>query len=392
LAQDVQYWITETLRNLSTDIADLKTPCYLVERQLVEANCRLLASVQERTGAKILLATKAFSMFSLFPLIRQYLHGTCASGLNEARLGREEFGREVHTFSPAYRAEEFPEIVQLSDHIVFNSWSQWQKYGPQALAAGRKCGLRLNPEYSEVEVALYDPCAPGSRMGIRAADLAGKDLSGISGLHFHVMCEQGADTLARVLAQVEAKFGHLLPQMKWLNFGGGHHITKPGYDVDLLCRLIEKFRDKYNLQIFLEPGEAIALNTGYLIAEVLDIVENGLPIAILDTSAEAHMPDVLAMPYRPQVIGGGQPGEYPHNYRLAGNTCLAGDVVGDYSFPAALKPGDRLVFTDMAHYTMVKNTTFNGINLPSIVVYDSEKGAVEVVRKFGYQDFKDRLS
>jgi carboxynorspermidine decarboxylase len=380
------------VRNLSKDIAGLKTPCYLVEHQLVEANCRLLASVQERTGAKILLATKAFSMFSLFPLIRQYLHGTCASGLHEARLGREEFGREVHTFSPAFRAEEFPEIVALSDHIVFNSWSQWQKYGPQALAAGRQCGLRLNPEYSEVEVALYDPCGPGSRMGIRAADLAGKDLTGISGLHFHVMCEQGADTLSRVLEHVEARFGHLLADMQWLNFGGGHHITKPGYDVELLCRLIEKFRDKYQLQIFLEPGEAIALNTGYLIASVLDIVENGLPIAILDTSAEAHMPDVLAMPYRPQVIGAGEPNEFAHTYRLAGNTCLAGDVVGDYSFPQPLKPGDRLVFTDMAHYTMVKNTTFNGINLPSIAIYDAEKGTVEVVREFGYQDFKGRLS
>ncbi|HSH12473.1 MAG TPA: carboxynorspermidine decarboxylase [Desulfurivibrionaceae bacterium] len=370
----------------------VKTPCYLVERQLVEANCRLLASVQERTGAKILLATKAFSMFSLFPLVRQYLHGTCASGLNEARLGREEFGREVHTFSPAYREEEFAEIVTLSDHIVFNSWSQWQKYGPQALAAGKQCGLRLNPEYSEVEVALYDPCAPGSRMGIRAQDLVGKDLSGISGLHFHVMCEQGADTLARVLDHVEEKFGHLLPGMEWLNFGGGHHITKPGYDVELLCRLIERFRDKYRLQIFLEPGEAIALNTGYLLASVLDLVENGLRIAILDTSAEAHMPDVLAMPYRPQVIGAGQPGEFAHTYRLAGNTCLAGDVVGDYSFPQPLQPGDRLVFTDMAHYTMVKNTTFNGINLPSIAVYDSELDTVEVVREFGYQDFKSRLS
>jgi len=383
---------TATVHNLLKDIAGLETPCYLVERQLVEANCRLLASVQARTGAKILLATKAFSMFSLFPLIRQYLHGTCASGLNEARLGREEFGREVHTFSPAYREEEFAEIVALSDHIVFNSWSQWQKHGPQALAAGRKCGLRLNPEYSEVEVALYDPCAPGSRMGIRAQDLVGKDLSGISGLHFHVMCEQGADTLERVLAQVEDKFGHLLPQMKWLNFGGGHHITKPGYDVELLCRLIEQFRDKYDLQIFLEPGEAIALNTGFLIASVLDIVENGMEIAILDTSAEAHMPDVLAMPYRPQVIGGGQPGEFAHTYRLAGNTCLAGDVVGDYSFPQPLKPGNRLVFTDMAHYTMVKNTTFNGINLPSIAIYDSEKNTVEVVREFGYQDFRGRLS
>jgi carboxynorspermidine decarboxylase len=373
-------------------IPGLKTPCYLVDRQLVEANCRLLASVQERTGARILLALKGFAMFSLFPLIREYLPGICASGLHEARLGREEFGGAVHTFSPAYRPEEFPEIVRLSDHIVFNSWSQWQRFGSLALAAGKKCGLRLNPEYSEVEVALYDPCAPGSRMGIRAKDLEGKDLAGISGLHFHVMCEQGADTLERVLVRVEEKFGHLLPGMEWLNCGGGHHITKPGYDLELLCRLIEKFRDKYHLRIYLEPGEAIALNTGYLVATVLDLVENGMEIAILDTSAEAHMPDVLAMPYRPLVIGAGAPGEFAHTCRLAGNTCLAGDVIGDYSFPQPLKPGDRLVFTDMAHYTMVKNTTFNGINLPSIAILDSGQNTVEVVREFGYQDFKTRLS
>ncbi len=368
----------------------VKTPCYLVDRQLVEANCRLLGQVQARTGARILLALKGFAMFSLFPLIREYLPGICASGLNEAKLGREEFGGQVHTFSPAFREDEFDEIVLLSDHLVFNSWSQWQKYGP--LAAGKKCGLRLNPEYSEVEVALYDPCAPGSRMGIRAQDMAGKDLTGISGLHFHVMCEQGADTLARVLEHVEERFGNLLPQMEWLNFGGGHHITKPGYDVELLCSLIEKFRDKYDLQIYLEPGEAVALNTGYLIASVLDLVDNGMRIAILDTSAEAHMPDVLAMPYRPQIIGAGQPDEFPHTYRLTGNTCLAGDIVGDYSFPEPLEPGDRLVFTDMAHYTMVKNTTFNGINLPSIGIYDSESSEVVIVREFGYQDFKTRLS
>jgi carboxynorspermidine decarboxylase len=371
-------------------IPGLKTPCYLVDQRLVEANCRVLAGVQERTSAKILLALKGFAMFSLFPLIRRYLPGVCASGLHEARLGREEFGGQVHTFSPAFKENEFAEIVALSDHLVFNSWSQWRKYGPQA--RGKKCGLRLNPEYSEVEVALYDPCAPGSRLGIRAQDLDGQDLAGISGLHFHVMCEQGADTLERVLAQVEGKFGHLLPRMEWLNFGGGHHITKPGYDVELLCRLIEKFRDKYNLQIYLEPGEAIALNTGYLVATVLDLVDNGRRIAILDTSAEAHMPDVLAMPYRPQIIGAGEPGEHPHTCRLAGNTCLAGDVIGDYSFPEPLKPGDRLIFTDMAHYTMVKNTTFNGINLPSIGIYDSATDSVRIVREFGYQDFKTRLS
>ncbi|MDF1579049.1 MAG: carboxynorspermidine decarboxylase [Desulfobulbales bacterium] len=369
---------------------DLATPVYLVERERIEANCRVLAGVSTRTGCKILLALKGFAMFSLFPLIRQHLDGVCASGLLEARLGREEFGREVHTFSPAFRDEEFDEIAGLSDHLVFNSLSQWRKY--RARTGGRQVGLRINPEYSEVATPLYNPCAPGSRLGIRAADLAGHDLTGIDGLHFHVMCEQGADTLERVLAQVEEKFGHLLPEMKWLNFGGGHHITRPDYDVELLCRLIERFRDRYDLQIYLEPGEAVALNAGVLIASVLDIVNNEINIAILDTSAEAHMPDVLAMPYRPEVIGAGKPGKYHHTYRLAGNTCLAGDVIGDYSFPEPLKPGDRLIFTDMAHYTMVKNTTFNGINLPTIALYDKRCNAVEIVREFGYPDFKSRLS
>jgi len=369
---------------------DLRTPVYLVERDRVEANCRVLAGVSGRTGCKILLALKGFAMFSLFPLIREYLDGVCASGLLEAELGRKEFGRQVHTFSPAFREDEFDEIVALSDHIVFNSWSQWHKYRDRAGEC--QIGLRLNPEYSEVATTLYNPCAPGSRLGIRAIDLEGKDLAGIDGLHFHVMCEQGADTLERVLEHVEEKFGHLLSGMKWLNFGGGHHITRPDYDVDLLCRLIERFRDKYDLEIYLEPGEAVALNAGVLVVSVLDIVRNEMDIAILDTSAEAHMPDVLAMPYRPEVIGAGKPGEYPHNYRLAGNTCLAGDVVGDYSFPKPLNPGDRLVFTDMAHYTMVKNTTFNGINLPSIAIYDSGIDSVDIVREFGYSDFRNRLS
>jgi carboxynorspermidine decarboxylase len=369
---------------------NLKTPCYLVERERIEANCRLLAGVRERTGCRILLALKGFAMFSLFPLISRYLQGVCASGLFEARLGREEFKGAVHTFSPAFREDEFAEIVGLSDHLVFNSWSQYRKYRDRV--GDCRVGLRINPEYSEVATALYNPCAPGSRLGIRAADLVGHDLSGIDGLHFHVLCEQGADTLERVLVHVEEKFGHLLPGMQWLNFGGGHHITRPGYDLELLCRLIERFRDKYDLQIYLEPGEAVALNAGVLVVSVLDIVHNGLDIAILDSSAEAHMPDVLAMPYRPELLGGGAPGEFPHTYRLAGNTCLAGDVVGDYSFPAPLRIGQQLVFTDMAHYTMVKNTTFNGINLPTIAIHDEAGASVETVREFGYQDFKSRLS
>lgn len=368
----------------------MKTPCYLVERERIEENCRTLAEVRRRTGCKILLALKGFAMFSLFPLIRRYLDGVCASGLNEARLGREEFGGEVHTFSPAFRDDDFAEIISLSDHVVFNSWSQWRKFGPAA--SGRQIGLRINPGYSEVATALYNPCAPKSRLGILGEDLAGRDLDGIDGLHFHVMCEQGADTLERVLDHVEKKFAHLLGEMRWLNFGGGHHITRPGYDVDLLCRLIVRCRQRYNLQVYLEPGEAVALDAGVLIASVLDLVKNDMEIAILDTSAEAHMPDVLAMPYRPHIIGSGPPGAFPHTYRLAGNTCLAGDVIGDYSFPEPLQPGRRLIFTDMAHYTMVKNTTFNGINLPSIAIYEAGTDSVEMVREFGYQDFRDRLS
>lgn len=369
---------------------DLKTPCYLIERERIEDNCRILADVRRRTGCRILLALKGFAMFSLFPLIRRYLDGICASGLNEARLGREEFGGEVHTFSPAFIEDNFAEIISLSDHVVFNSWSQWQKFG--SLASGLQIGLRVNPGYSEVETALYDPCAPKSRLGTLAEDLIGKDLRGIDGLHFHVMCEQGADTLERVLDHVEEKFGHLLGAMKWLNFGGGHHITRPGYDVDLLCSLIGRMQKKYDLQVYLEPGEAIALNAGVLVASVLELVKNDMEIAILDTSAEAHMPDVLAMPYRPHIIGSGQPGELPHTYRLAGNTCLAGDVIGDYSFPEPLQSGKKLIFTDMAHYTMVKNTTFNGINLPSIAIYDAPSDSVEMVREFGYTDFRNRLS
>lgn len=368
----------------------LKTPCYLVERERIAHNCQILSSVRSRTGCKILLALKGFAMFSLFPLIGQYLDGVCASGLNEARLGREEFGGEVHTFAPAFREDEFAEIVRLSDHLVFNSWSQWRKFGP--VASGRHIGLRINPGYSEVETALYDPCAPKSRLGILAEDLVGKDLDGIDGFHFHVMCEQGADTLERVLEHVERKFGSLLGDMQWLNFGGGHHITRKGYDVDLLCSLIDCFQQRYGLQVYLEPGEAVALEAGVLIASVLDLVKNDMEIAILDTSAEAHMPDVLAMPYRPHIIGSGLPGVFPHTYRLAGNTCLAGDVIGDYSFPEPLLPGTRLIFTDMAHYTMVKNTTFNGINLPSIAIYDAVTDAVEMIREFGYQDFRTRLS
>lgn len=372
---------------------ELDTPFYVVDEARLVKNLELLASVIRRTGCKILLAQKGFSMFSVYPLIGKYLNGTTASSLFEARLGREEMGGEVHIFNPAFDPREFPEILELCDHIVFNSMNQWRQYRDVVRASGRPvgCGLRINPEYSEITVAMYNPCALGSRLGIRREHLDVHDLDGIEGLHFHTMCEQNSDVLERTLPHVEAKFGDLIPRMKWVNFGGGHHITRPDYDVDRLVACIDRFRAKWNVEVYLEPGEAIALNTGFLVASVLDVNDYDLPVAILDTSAACHMPDVLEMPYRPTVVGAGAEGEKAHTYRLGGPTCLAGDVIGAYSFDEPLKPGDRLVFTDMAHYTMVKNNTFNGINLPSIVLRTCD-GQNRIVRRFGYEDFKTRLS
>ena len=375
------------------DTKALKTPYYIVDEDLLEKNLMLLDSIKKRTGAKILLAQKAFSMFCEYPLIGKYLDGTTASSYFEARLGYEEMGGETHIFAPAYREDDFAEIVKICDHIVFNSPEQYKKYRPAVAESGRdiKCGIRINPEYSEIETEIYNPCAPNSRMGTKREHLDIKELEGISGLHFHTMCEQGADVLERTLAAVEEKFGDMLYDMEWLNFGGGHHITRADYDVEKLVTCIEKMRDKYDLQIYLEPGEGVVLNTGWLAASVLDTVKNGMDIAILDTSAACHMPDVLEMPYRPPLLGSGLPGEKAYTYRLAGHTCLAGDIIGDYSFDKPLEPGDILVFGDMALYTMVKNNTFNGINLPSIAVYSKEKG-VRLIKKFGYEDFKSRLS
>jgi carboxynorspermidine decarboxylase len=333
-------------------------------------------------------------MFSLFPLIRETLHGTAASSLHEARLGREEFGGEVHVYAVAYRDHEFPALLELADHITFNTFSQWRRFKERALARADppRYGIRVNPGYSEVAVDLYNPCRPGSRFGMRREQFEGEDLSGIGGLHFHTLCEQNADVLERTLAVVERQFGPILARMQWLNMGGGHHISRPDYDVDRLCRVIDRFRQRYDLEVYLEPGEAIALNTGYLVSSVLDIFHNETDIAILDTSATAHMPDVLEMPYRPKIQGAGQPGEHAYDYRLGGLTCLAGDVIGDYSFPAPLEIGQQLVFNDMAHYTMVKNTTFNGVELPAIAIYRPDAGNVSMVRTFGYEDYKSRLS
>lgn len=376
------------------DFNSLPTPCYVVDERLLIKNLELLDSVQKRTGCKILLAQKGFSMHAVYPLIGKYLKGVTSSSLFEARLGYEKMGKEVHVYAPAYIEEEFDELLKYTDHIVFNSFAQWERFKARVKSYPGKrieCGIRINPEYSEQEHAIYDPCSRHSRLGVTLKNFRPEQLDGIDGLHFHTMCEQNSDTLERTAGVVDEKFGEFIKNMKWLNFGGGHHITRPDYHIETLVRTISRFQDKYGVEVYLEPGEAVALNTGYLVAGVLDIVENEMNIAILDTSAACHMPDVLEMPYRPNIIAAGKPGENKYTYRLGGPTCLAGDIIGDYSFRESLKPGDRLVFCDMAHYTMVKNNTFNGVNLPSIALY-SEKGGMKTVKSFQYSDFETRLS
>ena len=377
------------------DISNIKTPCYIVDKRLLKKNLEILKSVTDRTGCKILLAQKAFSMFSVYPEIAEYLDGTTASGICEARLGYEEmgkpFGKETHIFSPAYPEQDFEYITGICDHMVFNSFHQWKKYRDKLKGKNIECGIRINPEYSEIDHDIYNPCFTGSRLGTRLCDFEENELDGISGLHFHTMCEQNSDTLKRTIKVVDEKFGKYLKNMKWINFGGGHHITRDDYDIETLIECIMFFKDKYGIQVYLEPGEAVALNAGYLVSEVLDTLENGMHIAILDASASCHMPDVLEMPYRPNIIDSGMPQEKKYTYRLGGNTCLAGDITGDYSFDKPLEAGDKLVFCDMAIYSMVKNNTFNGMNLPSIMLYSDEKG-LELIKEFGYQDFKGRLS
>ena len=378
---------------MDIDISTLPTPSYLVYQQLLIKNLELLSSVKERTGCKILLAQKAFSMFSVYPLIAKYLDGVTSSGVMEARLGYEEMGKEVHTYAPAFADHEMDDVIRYSDHIVFNSFHQWNKFKDKVKNSGKQieCGLRLNPKYSEIDTDIYNPCFTGSRLGITPEQFQPDQLDGIDGLHFHTMCEQNSDTLERTLKVVDDTFGSYIKQMKWLNFGGGHHITRSDYDIETLIRCIQFAQDTYGVQVYLEPGEAVALNTGYLVSTVLDTIENGMHLAILDTSAACHMPDVLEMPYRPQIIGAGLPNEKTYTYRLGGPTCLAGDIIGDYSFDAPLKEGDKLIFCDMAHYTMVKNNTFNGMNLPSIALYSQENG-LQIIKQFGYEDFKSRLS
>lgn len=370
------------------------TPCYVVDEGLLKRNLEVLSEIQKRTGCKIILALKGFAMFSMFPLVRQHLPGIAASSLDEARLGFEEFGGSIHACAPAYRDEEFEELLRYSSHISFNSFSQWRRFKPAVLNSAKpvQAGLRINPEHSEVKVKIYDACAPGSRLGIKRDQFQGQDLDGITGLHFHNLCELNSDSLERTLAVVEKKFGHFLREMKWANFGGGHFITHSDYDTERLCRLITDFQERYGVEVYLEPGEAVVFDAGFLVTSVLDIIHGETDIAILDTSAAAHMPDILEMPYRPEVVGAGQPGEYSHTYRLGGMTCLSGDVIGEYSFPEPLEVGKRLTFMDMAHYTMVKNNTFNGMRLPSIAIYDPESDEIRMVREFKYEDYRNRLS
>jgi len=382
---------------LKFDPKRVPSPCFVVDEVAVERNLQTLANIQTQSGAKVLLALKAFSMFSIAPLISRYLTGTCASGLFEAKLGREEFGGKVHTFSAAFHPNDIDEILALSDHVVFNSEGQWSQFKDRAIAQQQKkkrlqFGLRVNPMHSEGSVDIYDPCAANSRLGIPIDRLADIELTGISGLHFHTLCEQNFAPLARTLDVTEAKLGGLLHKMTWLNLGGGHHITAPGYDTAQLINRVKHLQNTYSLQVYLEPGEAIAINTGVLVSEVLDLTRNGKALAILDTSATCHMPDTLEMPYRAHIFGAGEDGEKPFSYRLGGQTCLAGDVMGDYSFDEALYIGQRLMFDDMSHYTMVKTSMFNGINLPAIALWNSTSDELSVIKSFGYSDFKSRLS
>lgn len=409
------------------DPTRVPSPCFVVDEVAVENNLKVLNRVQQESGAKVLLALKAFSMFSLAPLISKYLSGTCSSGLHEALLGYEEFSgkvkgegnkgeekKEVHVFSAAFTEKDLKELLTFSDHIVFNSFNQWQRFQPliQQAKSDRAeknehidFGVRINPMHSEGAVEIYDPCAAGSRLGIpfetfkQHAPTPEELVNlGVNGLHFHTLCEQLFEPLDRTLASVEEQFGDYLHKMDWVNFGGGHHITHPDYDVEKLIARVKAFQEKYDVQVYLEPGEAIAIHTGVLVSEVLDLGYNQMDLAILDTSATCHMPDTLEMPYRAEIFDltsktkAGEKSEKAHTYRLGGQTCLAGDVMGDYSFDRPLEIGQRLMFDDMSHYTMVKTSTFNGIGLPSIANWNSETDEVKIVKEFGYEDFKQRLS
>ena len=372
----------------------MKTPYWLLEEELLEKNLKTLAYIKKKTGVKILLALKGYALWQSFDMVSQYLDGCCASGLHEAKLSDEKFKKELHTYSPAFKEEDIEAIATISNHLVFNSPAQFRRFAPLAKVYNPliSLGLRVNPEYSEAPVELYNPCGLYSRLGTTLSNFDKRHLGELHGLHFHALCEQDASALEKVLEAFEEKFGKYLNQMKWVNFGGGHHITRKDYDVEKLISLLKSFQAKYpHLQLYLEPGEAVGWETGTLVASVLDIVHNGIDIAILDTSAEAHMPDTIIMPYRAEVRGSAKAGEKKYTYRLAGNSCLAGDVMGDYSFDVPLQIGDKVIFEDQMHYTMVKATTFNGVPLPSIAIKRRD-GSIDVVKKFGYKDFRERLS
>ncbi|MDQ3076182.1 MAG: carboxynorspermidine decarboxylase [bacterium] len=395
----VEPWVTEEGWN-KEDFNKVPTPAYVVSEAHLEKNFKILDQVQKDTGARILMALKGFSMFSTFPLAKKYLSGSEASSVNEARLGREKFGKELHVFSPSYTKENIKEYLKYADHLVFNSFSQWGDFKRVVEKFNKKnkkqvsCGIRVNLEHREAEVEAYDPSKPNSHFGVTLKEFQKDNLFGLEGLHFHNLCELGADALERSLKVFEEKFSEFLPQMKWVNFGGGHHITRDNYDRFLLTNIILGFKDRYpHLTVYLEPGEATALNAGVLVGSVVDILKNEMDIAVLDVSPTCHMPDVLEIPYLPRILGV-EFGHTDHDknvYRLVGPTCLTGDIIGDYSFETPLQIGDKLIFLNMAIYTMVKNNTFNGVDLPSIALMDKKK-KIKVIKKFGYKDFKERLS
>lgn len=385
---------------MSIDFTTLPSPCFVLEERLLRQNLQLIKGVMDEAGCQIILALKGFSMFSAFPIVREYLPGATASSLNEIKLINEYLGHPSHTYIPAYKDNEFDEVLERSSHITFNSLSQWNRFKDKVSAyniahpeASVSCGIRVNPQYSEVDTDMYNPCVPGSRLGV-TRDHFGETLpEGIEGIHFHTLCENGSDVLERTLEALEARFGDLLHQAKWLNMGGGHLMTREGYDIPKLVQLVKRLKEKYKLDVILEPGSAIAWRTGYLTSTVLDIVNSqGIEVAILDTSFAAHMPDTLEMPYKPRILGAyHEPQAGKPTYRLGGMTCLAGDFMGDYSFDQPLEIGQMLVFDDMIHYTMVKTTTFNGVNLPSIGIFQ-QNGTFKLVKEYGYDSFKDRLS
>lgn len=376
------------------DPTKISTPAFILDLGLVRNNLAILRSVKKKTNCKILLALKAFAMHSVFPLLRETLDGVCASSPYEARLGREKFGGEVHAFAAAYSENDIAELCRTADHIDFNSHAQLRRFAPQIRKEFLqiRLGLRINPEHSEGTTPLYDPCSATSRLGVRKSQFQAEDLPLLDGLHWHNLCEQGADCLERTIKAIREKFGDFFKGLQFVNFGGGHHITRPDYDIQLLCRLINEFQNDYNTQVYLEPGEAIVLNSGYFVSTVLDIVQADKQVAILDCCIPAHMPDVLEMPYRPEIIGAGLPQEKPYTYRLGGLSCLAGDVAGEYSFDTPLKVGQKIIFTDMAHYTMVKTNSFNGMRLPDILTFEPQTNTFTMIKSFSYQDFENKLS